>query len=368
MMSATDQVREHLRLFDEPSASMLKEAYVRSQLARQFLGEIGGAERIGEMSAAVRQWQENEKLREIVGGYAVRSAREWLDSPSRQAMHEYLSSPYMQRAQDLASRAELLALPLLLADYRPTTAMLAERIGLLDRYDLLRDDQALDAFTRTFALSEALIGAVGVNASLIEAVRDYASSAMPVLGNLAAQRAFLDAAGLRLPRWPRIRLLTAAEKRKRFKTRLQRNVEPPHVKKAKSLVHRYELTMREIIDAAMADAYGEDWADQRLPLCDCKTLIGKRDKRGGEALDHADYAHYRLIMCHPDHFALIFHQAFPDPQTIAQLIDDAGRLRAASHHARDFSSDDLRDLRIVWRTLEVGLLALTDDVTFDDWA
>ncbi|MEP7211167.1 MAG: hypothetical protein ABI740_10050 [Alphaproteobacteria bacterium] len=69
----------------------------------------------------------------------------------------------------------------------------------------------------------------------------------------------------------------------------------------------------------------------------------------------------------PQHFADIFHLAFPDPPTIAQLIDDAGRLRAASHYARDFTPDDLRDLRVVWRMLEAGLLALTEDIDFDGW-
>ena len=65
----------------------------------------------------------------------------------------------------------------------------------------------------------------------------------------------------------------------------------------------------------------------------------------------------------PQHFADIFHLAFPDPPT----IDDAGRLRAASHHARDFTPEDLRDLRVVWRMLEAGLLALTEDIDFDGW-
>jgi hypothetical protein len=34
---------------------------------------------------------------------------------------------------------------------------------------------------------------------------------------------------------------------------------------------------------------------------------------------------------------------------------DAARLRAASHHARAFTPEDLRDLRVTWRTIEAGL-------------
>lgn len=32
-----------------------------------------------------------------------------------------------------------------------------------------------------------------------------------------------------------------------------------------------------------------------------------------------------------------------------------------------FTADDLRDLRVVWRPLEAGLLVLTEDVEFDGW-
>lgn len=68
-----------------------------------------------------------------------------------------------------------------------------------------------------------------------------------------------------------------------------------------------------------------------------------------------------MIMCHPDHHSHVFSAAFEDPAILAELIDDAGRLRARSHHARTFSPDDLRDLRVVWRTMEAGLLALIED-------
>jgi hypothetical protein len=162
-------------------------------------------------------------------------------------------------------------------------------------------------------------------------------------------------------------LLTTAEKRRRFKARLQGRAEPAHVRKAKSLVHRYELTLRDILDAVMADTYGEDWPDSRLPLCDCKDLLGRWRKRGGDVLDHADYAHYARMMSHPEHFEAIFEAGFDDPQALAMLLEDAGRLRAASHHARAFTPKDLRDLRVTWRTIEAGLLAFTADFEVEAW-
>ncbi len=131
--------------------------------------------------------------------------------------------------------------------------------------------------------------------------------------------------------------------------------------RAQSLNHRYEAVLREIVDAAMADAYGEDWPETRLPLCGCNDLLGRWRKRGGDVLGLADFAHYEKIMSHPDHFVAVFEAGFDDPAALAHLLKEARRLRAASHHGHEFTLEDLRDLRLTWRTLETGLIAFTDD-------
>jgi hypothetical protein len=69
-------------------------------------------------------------------------------------------------------------------------------------------------------------------------------------------------------------------------------------------------------------------------------------------------------MTDPEHFSLVFVAGFEDPQEIATLIDRAGNLRAACHHGRAFSEEDLRELRVTWRTLETGLAFLIDP--YDD--
>ena len=134
---------------------------------------------------------------------------------------------------------------------------------------------------------------------------------------------------------------------------------------AKSLVHRYEFTMREILDDAMAEAYGENWREERLPLCDCKDRLGRWKKRGGDVLDHADYVHYARIISHPEHFDAVFQAGFDDPQESYDLLAKAGTLRARSHHPHKFNLEDLRDLRLTWRSIETGLIALEGDYTFD---
>ncbi|PWC96003.1 hypothetical protein TSO5_08915 [Azospirillum sp. TSO5] len=123
--------------------------------------------------------------------------------------------------------------------------------------------------------------------------------------------------------------------------------------------------LRDIIDVSMEIEYGEDWVEDRLSACGCKGLLGKWRKRGGFVIEHADYAHYKDIMTHPEHFEAIFSAGFSDTDELRELIDKAGDLRAASHHAREFTKEDLRDLRLVWTSLEKGLLALTPDQDID---
>lgn len=266
-----------------------------------------------------------------------------------------------------AETARKMGLPDALAEFGASTPSLAMRLSLLQSDRIFGDRGALGVFAQSAAFSNALSEASFVDRELMAAAQGFSALTLPDLGSLGATRAFLDASGLFLRRWPPVRLLSVAEKRRRMRIRLARYSQPPHVKKAKSIVYRYELVLREIIDAAMAGVYGEDWQAERLPACGCKTLLGRAQSKGGAPLDHADYAHYRDIMIDPEHFEAIFSDAFDTPDIVATLINDAGRLRARSHHPHpeSFTPDDLRDLRVVWRTIEAGLLALMADYDFD---
>ncbi|KTS10224.1 hypothetical protein SB2_06630 [Methylobacterium radiotolerans] len=268
--------------------------------------------------------------------------------------------------QSAAKLAHSFALPDRLEQLKTPIDRLVGKLHSLDRFDLLRQPDYMEAFSRTSAFSDALAGSLRVDAEIRNAAQVFAAGTIPPFANLADYRGFLDAAGLHLSRWPRLRLLSMAERRRRFKDKLRTKAEPRHVKQAKSLVHRYELMLREILDAMMAEAYGEDWPEARLPKCDCKNLLGKWRSRGGDVLDHADYAHYAQIMSHPEHFADVFELGFDDREALDGLMRTAGRLRARSHHARDFSPEDLRDLRVTWKTIEAGLIAFTATYDVED--
>jgi hypothetical protein len=386
-------LQKQLGLTGSALSHAARDAQLHTDFARQFVMDIGASVRFTELVAGINEWPRYGHLRGLFGDGATsslaRAVQGYVESPARFAAMGYLDSPpiwaatdfhnndaicaarelvdgfSMEAARELADRALALSMPEALADYQTSAQSMAERLSLLDLGWMGRDSIALEAFARGAAMSDALALTARVDSGLLEAARAFSTTLMPELSSLAAHRALLDASGLWLPRWPRVRLLTKAEKRRRLRQRLRGNAEPPHVRRAKSLVHRYELVLREVVDAAMADTYGEDWAQARLPKCDCSTLLGRAATRGGDPLDHADYAHYRMIMSHEEHHADVFSTAFENPTVIAELIDAAGRLRARSHHAREFSPEDLRDLRVVWRTIEAGLLALTEDVEFD---
>ena len=288
----------------------------------------------------------------------------------RRRWEELLQPSAIDRAYEAAERASRSVLPDVLEAHRSTTETMAFRLAILQPTPWWQERIHLDAFAKTSAIADALRdSALGVD--IEAAMRSFIASPVPELPGLSQHRAFLDAAGLWLPRWPRVRLLSRAEKRDRFKRRLGEYVQPKHVKKARSLVDIYELALRLVIDWVMTQAYGEEWWAERLPLCDCGSLLGKWQKSGESVpiLDLADYTQYARIMTHPEHFAAGFAIAFSDREVLERLIKRAGALRARIAHVSEgsarFTQEHLRELRATWVALEEGLILLEPGHDFD---
>lgn len=265
-------------------------------------------------------------------------------------------------AEEHAKSVQRFALPSALESYRSSIDSLTSRLIAYGDQGINDIGGRMEAFSSASAMSNLLDQRLRVDYEITTATKQFSELRIPSFQSIASYRHFLDATGLTLPRWPRIRLLSRAEKRKKFKARLRQNAESKEAKAAKSLVQRYELALREVIDDVMTTAYGEDWPMERLPLCgNGKGLLGRWKARGGDVLDHADYAHYIEIMTHPDHFESAFMEGFEDPDELRKLLEVAGYLRATSHHARPFALEDLRDLRLTWRMIEKGLIVLSPD-------
>lgn len=338
------------------------------ELARSPFEDLKKAIELADpVRASLDQFRKDqERHRSLIGDlsrHTTGSLRQLMDDSRLQI--EHLSS--FPRYDDIMRAAEItqgLHLPDILASHRLATDEIALGLSRISSFEHLQVPQYLKEFNQAsaFAAMQAEFGTV--TQSLLDANLAFMKESVSGI-SLPDYRQLLDAAGLILPRWPRVRRLTAKEKKAKFKSRLNQNVEPRHVTRAKSLVHRYELTLRGILEDVMESQYGDDWPHDRLPICDCKDLLGKWVKRGGNVLDHADYAHYARIVSHPEHFQAIFQMAFDDAGATYDLFVRAGRLRAASHHGHGFTPDDLRDLRVIWSTIEKALIHLSDDLEFE---
>lgn len=283
------------------------------------------------IASSLDDFRRQTELFNTISGRNIWSAdqdmRQLFDEQSRMREALRLHS-YFDEVQRAAEAAQLLHLPDILAPYRPTTDELAQRLSRTFAVDLWREPAYLETFNKASALAHLYDDSTSVSRLLTEANRSMLLDPIGIV-SLADYRSLLDAAGLGLPRWPRVRRLSTAERRKRFRERMKENVEPPHVRKAKSLVHQYESVLRQVLTILMEGEYGDDWAEARLEACGCRDLLGRWKKRGGEVLDHADYAHYERIISNPEHFETVFHQGFDDAETASELIGKAGNLRAA---------------------------------------
>lgn len=293
--------------------------------------------------------------------------RDWLKG--EQPIDLYRAQRLLDRSAsdpswDSVVRAALLThelrIPDPLAEFRSSIETLSDRLSLTGTH-WLEDRSYLEAFGQASAFADMVASATSASTQLLEAQRTILLEPVPMVA-LHEYRELLDRAGLVLPRWPGRRLLTPGESRRRHQARLRQATPPAHVLQGVSLTQRNEAILRDVFDSAFIEVYGEEWPEARLPLCDCKDLLGKWRKRGGSALSHADFAHYSKMAQHPDHYEHLFFRGFADPDELGALLVRAGALRARSHHPHDpsrrFTVADLRELRVVWNTIFTGLNAL----------
>lgn len=314
----------------------------------RMLGGIGAVESILEHER-IRRNHAFDSYRQLVGQSAF-------DLQTNQGLGSLTS------AVEAARLGGAFELPDLLEQYRVTDISLAAQLADAHRLSWW-DGSCAEVLNAHSALSTMFdrIDVVGRGAwSAIDSVL-----ADNLLGACSVRqtRELLDISGLL--RFPRFRTLTLQERRQRIKRLIRDNAVPAPVKKAQSLIHRYEKVLRTLIAQCMEDAYGEDWANERLPQCGCKPLLGRARNDDESVLDCADYKHYELIMCHDEHFETVFAVAYEDVDALQHMIVRLGLLRARSHHGRTFTAEDLQELVTLWRAMEAGFEGLIDDVVID---
>lgn len=261
-------------------------------------------------------------------------------------------------AIESARLAGALSLPDSLEQYRLSDIALSSQIIEAKKLAWF-DAPCIAALNSHAAMSDLLDTTNIVGRATLEAVNEFLSEPSYLRSVRQASQLMEVSELLRLPRY---RILTRTEKAGRIRSLVKNGAPSVHTRKAHGLIHRYELMLRYVLADSMERAYGEDWANIRLPLCDCKGLLRKSRDENETLLDHADFTHYANIMCNSEHFDNVFSAGFDDPEELKRMILRVGNLRARSHHARTFTPDHYRELVTLLRTIEVGLVGLIDEV------
>lgn len=275
--------------------------------------------------------------------------------------HRLAGSAVFDQAYELAQAAQQYHLDDYLDPFKTSVGPLTDKMLYLNSLDSIRSEEHLRSFVQASTVADILGNSRGYGFEAQQALAMLTQQAIPQFDSVQEYGHVLKAAGIALAPWPHIRLLTIGERRKRLRQRVDARQESKHAKKAWTVFHRHELTLREIIDMAMTDRYGEDWPHERLEKCGCRTLLGRWKNRGGDLLDHADYDQYIEIMCDDEHFENVFSIGFEESDELRRLLTKARKLRAAVMHFHPFTKEDLRDLRTTWKAIEAGLLGLTSE-------
>lgn len=293
---------------------------------------------------------------------AFASSREILNASRSLVPDIAQASAGLLSVVEAARIAGFLELPRHLEQFRQADHIVARQVasasrlaGWLDSHvEIVNSHSALtEMFNRTRFVGRDVLSAI--DEVLIDQRLGFVST------RYAMQ--FLKISGLLRP--PRIRVRTKREKREVLRSLVKESRPSPEVKKAHGLIHRHETVLRAIISRCMEIEYGDDWAQIRLPLCECKTLLGRARDGDEDVLNSADFYHYEKILTHAEHFEAIFSKGFGSPEVVSDLVLQIGRLRSRSHHARNFSAEHLRALTIALRAVEVGLTELVDDVVIE---
>lgn len=251
--------------------------------------------------------------------------------------HRLAGSAVFDQAYELAQAAQQYHLDDYLDPFKTSVGPLTDKMLYLNSLDSIRSEEHLRSFVQASTVADILGNSRGYGFEAQQALAMLTQQAIPQFDSVQEYGHVLKAAGIALAPWPHIRLLTIGERRKRLRQRVDARQESKHAKKAWTVFHRHELTLREIIDMAMTDRYGEDWPHERLEKCGCRTLLGRWKNRGGDLLGHADYDQYIEIMCDDEHFENVFSIGFEDSDELRRLLTKARKLRAAVMHFHPFT-------------------------------
>lgn len=375
-------VREHLAGTNLPYGfSSLREAYPEIADVSRMLQESQSSQLIREAHERMQQALGGTSLASVHAGIAERlHGPNWVAIERERTEALLQARGYWGEAERLSRMASQFALPPALAEhamsYQGTMERIASAMAAHGSPSFL-NPFSMPAFAGASALSNILQANERVSAQGLLASQALSAFRLPEGSGISGLSPLLDAAGLGLPfsRHPGLLdlgyfkfrpLPSAKERRARIQAMKKRAKPKPHHLRAFRRVHDAEMLLRRFIERAFTEMYGPSWAAQRLPVCGCRDLLNRTQKRGGTVLENADWGHYLRIMTHPEHFEQVFAFGFDDVAVLQQALSDAAPFRHSIMHFRNFTPENYVALVASLSVLEQGLADMIIYFPIDD--
>lgn len=235
-------------------------------------------------------------------------------------------------------------------------AKASESMALHERLpSILRDPQYLSAFDQTRRFAESIsVASIGKPIGLSH-LSEFLDRAIPRFPSISDYDDFLGSAGLDT----RIDLIepdTDDEKyvELSFSALIETSGASEYETAAFQDIFAFERAIRAFLTRLFTDAFGADWPEKILPICNCGDLLGKYRKRGGDPLDHADWAHFVRLMSCEQVFVELFAVAFKEQSELIGSLELIRKIRKRPMHSHTIDHAVLRDLKARIRFIQKG--------------
>lgn len=116
--------------------------------------------------------------------------------------------------------------------------------------------------------------------------------------------------------------------------------------KCHNYLQRLERRLRQFIDEAMTAQYGETWPKLRLPPVMLEAWEHKKSRAVNSGviismyIEVADFTDYETIICHKEHWRLIFEARFKRKESVRESFQRLLPIRLSTMHARFVTKED----------------------------
>lgn len=221
--------------------------------------------------------------------------------------------------------------------------------GRIERF--FRDDRYLSVISQTRDFVQSLRPTFDFPRISLHGLPALLAAPVPKFPSISAYDRFLRIGGLDTKRGAK----DSAEKVKGKFSVLMENRRASAVEiTAFEDIFSLEAALKTLIEDALEAEFGDNWHETILLESGCKDLLGKHQKRGGTALEHADWAHILLLVQCPRVFLSVFLRGFAARDELVRSIAFVAELRRAPMHAKKITQVQLMELKAKVQFIQTG--------------